>query len=401
MANLVSVEEAQSAVLERIRPLPSARVALERAGTRILAEPARAAVDLPPFRSSAMDGFALRALDTRVSPVVLPVVARVAAGRPAERPLEPGEAAAIATGGVVPDGADAVVPVELVDDEGDAVRIRDAVFAGANVRERGGDVRAGEVVVEAGTRLGAAQIAALAAAGVAEAACASRPRAAIVATGSELRRPGEPLAPGEIYESNGVLLATALTEAGAMTSGAVVVADDRDAHRVALADALEAADVVVTAGGASVGPHDLVRETLAELDAEEIFWGVAVKPGKPTGFALVRGRPVLVLPGNPVSVLVTFELFVRPAVSALMGARDALPRFAAGTLVASVPRNPRRREFVRAQVVRDGGEVALEPLAGQESHMIVRAGHADALVSIDAGDGEVAAGTRAPFLDLG
>ena len=401
MVNLVSVEEAQRVILERIRPLGSERVSLEHAGARVLAEAVHAAVDLPPFRSSAMDGFALRADDTRDAPVVLPVVARIAAGRPVDRPLARGEAMAIATGGVVPDRADAVVPVELVDDEGDAITVRTPVSAGANVRDRGGDVRAGETVLEPGTRLGGAQVAALAAAGIGDVRCARRPRAAIVATGSELRRPGEPLEPGEIYESNGVLLATLLADAGALANGAVVVADDRAAHHVALAEALERADVVVTAGGASVGPHDLVRETLAELGGEEIFWGVAVKPGKPTGFELVNGKPVLVLPGNPVSVLVTFELFVRPAVNALVGARDALPAFRAGVLAAAVRRNPHRREFVRARIVRDDEEVTLEPLAGQESHMIVCAGRADALVSLDAGDGEAAAGTRVRFLLLG
>ena len=400
MATLVSVEEAQRAVLSHVRPLPAERVALEHAPARVLAEPARAAVDLPPFRSSAMDGFAVRADDTRDAPLLLSVVARIAAGRPAGRPLAPGEAMAIATGAVVPDGADAVVPVELVEDEGAAVRLRSRVAAGANVRDRGGDVRAGETVLEARSRLGAVQVAALAAAGVAEVSCTRRPRAAIVVTGSELRRPGEPLEPGEIYESNGLLLATVLAEVGAVMTGTAVVADDRDAHRAALADALHDSDIVITAGGASVGPHDLVRETLVELGAQEIFWGVAVKPGKPTGFEIADGKPVLVLPGNPVSVLVTFQLFVRPALGALVGARDALPAFAAGILGAPVPRNPRRREFVRARVARDDGEVTLEPLAGQESHMIVRAGHADALVSIDSGDGDVPAGTRVRFLPL-
>jgi molybdopterin molybdotransferase len=400
MADLVSVEEAQHAVLERVRPLASERIAVEHAAARVLAEPARAAVDLPPFRSSAMDGFALRADETRAAPVALPVVARIAAGRPARRALERGEAMAIATGGVVPEGADAVVPVELVVDEGDAVTVREPVSAGANVRGRGGDVRAGDTVVEAGARVGAAQLAALAAAGIAEIACTRRPRAAVVVTGSELRRPGEPLDAGEIYESNGVLLATLLADAGALAARAVVVTDDWGPHRRALEDAIESSDIVVTAGGASVGPHDLVRETLAELGTEEIFWGVAVKPGKPTGFRIAHGKPVLVLPGNPVSVLVTFELFVRPAVNALSGARDVLPSFDAGVLAASVPRNPRRHEFVRARIERRGAEVSLEPLPGQESHMIVRAGRADALVSVEAGDGGLAAGSRVLFLRL-
>ena len=401
MAALVSVEEAQRAVLACVRPLPAERVALADAHRRVLAEDAHAAVDLPPFRSSAMDGFALRATDTRRLPATLPVVARIAAGAPATRPLGEGEAMAIATGGVVPEGADAVVPLELVQDHGDALVVSEPVPPGANLRERGGDVGAGEPVLEPGVRLGGAQLAALAAAGVAEVLCARRPRAAIVATGSELRRPGEALAPGEIYESNGALLAAVLADAGAIVAEPVVVADDPGAHRAALADALESADLVVTAGGASVGPHDLVRATLAELGAHEVFWGVAVKPGKPTGFALAGATPAFVLPGNPVSVLVTFELFVRPAVEALAGSRQPLPEFCTGVLAAPVARNPHRQEFVRARLVHVDGEAMLEPVTGQESHMIVRAGRANALVSVDPGEGEAAAGARVPFLRLG
>ena len=401
MAELVSLEEAQRTVLERIDPLPSERVPLRQAAGRVLAEPASAVVDLPPFRSSAMDGFALRSADTLSAPVELSIVARIAAGAPAERPLAPREAMAIATGGVVPEGADAVVPLEIVEDRGDVLGVSDAVEHGSNVRDRGGDVRAGDPVLEAGIRLGGAQVAALAAAGVGEVECSRRPRAAIVVTGSELRRAGEPLGPGEIYESNGTLLGALLATAGCAAGNAAVVEDDRGAHHEALEAALDEADLVVTAGGASVGPHDLVRETLTELGAEEVFWGVAVKPGKPTGFELVRGTPVFVLPGNPVSVLVTFELFVRPAVNALAGSSELLPEFSLGTLTRPVARNPHRREFIRARIAREDAEVRLDPLAGQESHMIVRAGRANALVSIEAGEGEVAAGAPVSYLRLG
>jgi molybdopterin molybdotransferase len=394
---LLSIEEAQALVLERARPLAAEAVPVEQAAGRFLAEDARAAVDLPPFASSAMDGYAVRTADT---PGTLPVVGRIAAGRPAARPLSGGEAMAIATGGVVPEGADSVIPVEYVVERDNAVEIRDSVALAANVRPRGGDVCSGEVVASRGSRLGPAQIAALAAAGVAAVACARRPRAAVLATGTELRRPGEPLGPGEVYEANGALLATSLAAAGAEPVSLPVAADDEDAHRAALARGLES-DLLVTSGGVSVGPHDLVRRIEAELGVEEVFWGVAVKPGKPIAFGVRAGTLVFGLPGNPVSSLVGFELFVRPAVLALQGARSPLPAYRAGRLAAAVRRNPRRDQLVRARSRLDAdGVVLLEPLEGQDSHMIVRAAGADALVLVQRGDGEEAAGAPARYLEL-
>jgi molybdopterin molybdotransferase len=394
--DLPTFEDALQLILERARPLASERVALAAAAGRYLAEDASAAVDLPPFASSAMDGFAVRAADT---PGRLPVVARIPAGRPASRALEPGEAMGIATGGVVPVGADAVVPVESVDDRDNAVEIPGRAAAGAHIRPRGGDVRAGELVVGAGTRLGAAQLGALAAAGLAEAVCARRPRAAVVVTGTELRAPGEPLGPGEVYESNGTLLAAQLASAGADVEVRSVVADDEALHREAIAAGLEA-DVLVTSGGVSVGPHDLVRRVEAELGVEEVFWRVAVRPGKPVSFGVRSGTLVFGLPGNPVSSLVGFELFVRPALRALQGALDPGPAFRAGTLLAARTRNPGRDDLVRA--VASWGEegAALEPLSGQDSHMIVRAAGANALVLIPHGEGDLEAGSRVRFLEL-
>lgn len=398
MADLISIAEAQRLVLEHVRPLEAERVPIERAAGRVLAEAAAAAVDLPPFASSAMDGYALRAADTASGPVTLPVVERVAAGAPASRALAPGEAMAIATGGAVPDGADAVVPLELVEEGPDGVSVREPVRAGANVRERGGDVAAGQTVLEPGTVLGPGQVGALGAAGVAEVRCAKRPRVGILVTGSELRRPGEELAAGQIYESNGLLLATALQLAGAVPMQLGVVADDEDEHRRTLERALLGSDMLVTTGGASVGPHDLVRKVQADLRVEEVFWGVAMKPGKPVAFGVRREHPVFNLPGNPVSVLATFELLVRPAVNALLGLPEPLPAFRRGTLGAPVRRNAERDELVRATVETRDGEPVLHPLAGQESHMIVRAGRASALVLVEAGEGELPAAAPVRFL---
>jgi molybdopterin molybdotransferase len=394
--DLLSFEAAQALVVERVVRLRAETVPVEGAAGRVLTEPARSAIDLPPFDSSAMDGYAVRAADT---PGTLPVVFRVAAGRPAPRPLAPGEAMAIATGGVVPGGADAVVPIEYVVESDNDVEIPDAAPAGANVRPAGGDVRAGDLVVAAGTRVGPAQAGALAAAGIAEVRCAQRPRAAVLATGSELRPPGEPLRPGEIYEANGLILAAQLESAGAEVERMPAVADDEQSHRAAIAHGLTA-DVLVTTGGVSVGPHDLVRAVEADLGVEEVFWGVSIKPGKPISFGVGNGCLVFGLPGNPVSALVGFELFVRPAVLALQGAADPLPGFERARLASAVRPNPRRDEFVRARIADSEDGVLLEPLGGRESHMIVRAAAADALVLVPRGEDELSAGAVVSFLRL-
>jgi molybdopterin molybdotransferase len=396
MADLLTLEEALRLVLDRVRPLSAEHVPLAEAAGRFLAEPAVAAVDLPPFDSSAMDGFAVRSADT---PGRLPVTFRIAAGRPAPHALPPGSAMAIATGGVIPAGADAVVPIEYVVEDDNEVEIAAVAEPGRFVRPRGGDVRLGDVVVDRGRRLGAGQLGALAAAGVAEVTCARRPRAAYLTTGTELRPPGAELEPGQIYEANGVILAAQLASAGAEVERIAPVADEEAAHRDALAHGLEA-DVLVTSGGVSVGPHDLVRTVGAELGVEEVFWRVAVKPGKPLWFGVRDGTLVFGLPGNPVSALVGFELFVRPAVLALQGAAEPGPLLEAGTLAQPVARNEARDELVRARSRLREGEVVLEPVAGQESHMIVRAAEADALALVPRGAGELAAGERVRYLPL-
>ena len=393
---LLTLEQAQALVLARAHVRPSEAVSVREAAGRITAEPAHALVDLPPFRSSAMDGFAIRAADL---PGALPVVEQIAAGRPARRALAPGEAMAISTGGVVPEGADSVIPIEYVVQHDNTIEAGEAIRAGANVRPRGGDVAAGDVVVEAGVRLGPAQIGALAASGVAVVACARRPKVAILATGSELAAPGEELALGQIYESNGLMLAAALATVGADIETLPVVADDESAHRAALERGL-AADVLVTSGGVSVGPHDLVRAIEAELGVDEVFWRVAIKPGKPVSFG-VRGETLVFgLPGNPVSSLVGCELFVKPALRALQGQRDPLPRLEAGLLATPLQRNDARDEFVRARLRLDRNDVVLEPLSGQESHMIARAAAADALVYVPRGEGELGAGSRVAWIRL-
>jgi molybdopterin molybdotransferase len=394
VSELPGIDEALARVLERVDRLDPVEVALGDARGRVLARDAHAAVDLPPFDSSAMDGFAVRAEDT---PGELRLSGESAAGAPSAGELEPGSAIEISTGGVVPEGADAVVPVERTQRTATHVTV-ERVEAGENVRPRGGDTAAGEIVAYAGDELRAPQLGGLAAAGIATVSCVRRPRVAILATGSELRRAGEPLGPGQIYESNTVLLGALVVSAGGDPTVLDAVADDGRATRDAIARGLDH-DVLLTSGGVSVGPHDLVRGALRELGAEEVFWRVAVKPGKPIAFA-VRGRTLVFgLPGNPVSSLVGFELFVRPALRALQGAAPG-PQYRPGVLARTVRANDQRDELLRASARVEDGAVVLTPLGGQESHMIARAAAADALVLVPRGAGEVVAGEPVRWLPL-
>jgi molybdopterin molybdotransferase len=397
VASLLTFEDAQELVLARARPLPAESVATAAAAGRVAAEDVRAVADLPPFPASAMDGFAIRASE---APGVLRVVGESAAGQPFEGEVGEGESVAISTGAVVPEGADAVVPVEYVDKQDNTIELAQEWGAGANVRPRGGDVAVGEVVVPAGSPLDAARLAAAAACGAASLVCRRRPRVAVLATGSELVAPGDPLQPGQIYETNALMLSAALAAAGAEVTTEPAVADDEAALRGALERGL-AADVLVTSGGVSVGEHDLVRAVEQQLGVEEVFWRVAIKPGKPVSFGVRGATLVFGLPGNPVSALVGCELFVKPAVRALQGMSDPLPRLEPGRSAVALRRNADRDEFLRARSRVEGDAVVLEPVLGQESHMIARSSAADALVHVPRGNGEIAARSTVFWLRLG
>jgi molybdopterin molybdotransferase len=396
VVSLLTLEEAQQRVLGHSRPLPTELVAVAEAGGRISAEDVRARVDLPPFASSAMDGFAVRASDL---PATLQVVGESAAGQPFEGQLEAGSAVAVSTGAVVPEGADAVVPIEHVVSLENAVEIQIESRPGAHVRPRGGDVAVGDLVAPAHEILTPARLAAAAASGVAELACVRRPHVAVLATGTELVAPGDELAPGQIYETNTLMLAAALAAAGADVTSEPPAADDEAALRAALDRGL-GADVLVTSGGVSVGEHDLVRAVERELGVEEVFWRVSIKPGKPVSFGVRGDTLVFGLPGNPVSALVGCELFVKPALRALQGLAQPLPRYEPGRLTAALRRNDERDEFVRARSRVDGDTLVLDPIVGQESHMIVRSSAADALIHVPRGNGELVAGSTVQWLRL-
>jgi molybdopterin molybdotransferase len=392
----LDISEALELVLARAVPLELEDVPAADASGRVLASPAVAGIDLPPFPSSAMDGFAIRSED---APGRLAVVGTVAAGKPAARPLEAGQAMGISTGAVVPEGADAVAPIEDVEDLGDTVVVPREFGNGANVRARGSDLLAGATVVASGVRLGGVRLGALAASGITSVRCRRRPRVVIVVTGSELRSPGGPLAPGEIYEANGVMLATQAESAGADVQRLAPVRDDPAATRDALARGLES-DVLITSGGVSMGVHDLVRGLESELGVEEVFWRVLVRPGKPVAFGVRGTTLVFGLPGNPMSSLVGFELFVRPALLALQGLAEPRPSFRPGCLAGGLEGGRDRDWVLRARSRVEEGQVVLEPLSGQESHMLARAAAADSLVLVPRGAEPLAAGAAVVYLPI-
>ena len=392
---MISVGEAIEAI-RGASPPPrgsSEPLAPELTGRVLLAD-VTAAVSLPPFATSAMDGYAVRAAELGGEPV--PIAFRVAAGD-APLTLEPGTAAGIATGGPIPEGADAVVPIEDAREDGGLIAAQPRV--GAAIRPAGGDLVAGDVVAARGSVLRPAVLAAISAAGADRIEVAARPRIAIVATGSELVRPGRPLAPGQIYESNIIAVAAQATRAGAEVVAAEIVEDDPDATRGAFARALELADVVVSSGGVSVGPHDYVKPALEQLGVREVFWRVRHKPGKPLWFGTAGdGTLVFGLPGNPVSSVVCFELFVRAALEAMTGAEPA--RRPVARLAAPIARLAERDHAVRCALERGEDGMRLRPQTAQDSHLIAHAAAADAIALIPAGSGELAVGELVEYVAL-
>jgi molybdopterin molybdotransferase len=385
--------EALALVLERVEPLPSETLALSSAlSGRIVAADVHAAHDLPPFDNSAMDGFAVRQADADEE---LPIMGGSFAGDDPVR-LEPHTAMTIATGAPVPDGADAVVPVEHSHVSGDRVSFEGGVQRGDHIRRRGTDVTAHSVLVSAGSRLRPLALAAIATGGVDEVRCHRMPRVCVVVTGDELVAPGEPLAHGQIHESNSVLIASRCREAGAEIVRVVRVADDADATRAALALALAEGDVVITSGGVSVGTRDHVKPALAELGVEQLFWRLAVQPGRPTWCGLHEGRVVVGLPGNPLSVLVGLELLLLPVLRRLAGASDAGLETFSLPLTTALGRDSERLRVRPVRLVQGGAE----PLGADLSHQIARAALAEALALVPIGEGEIAAGQQVDLIDL-
>jgi molybdenum cofactor synthesis domain-containing protein len=319
---LIDHPEAVRLVLENTPPLPVARVPLVEARGLALAEDVAARFDSPPFDNSAVDGYAVRSVDAQAGRS-FKVVDEAPAGRPARKEVGAGEAIKIFTGGVIPEGADAVVMVENTSGWGEEFELKKAASPGDNMRAAGGDVRQGEVILRAGAELGAPEIALAATQGYGELPVYRRPRVVVISTGSELVEPGtRELSPGEIFDSNSFALLAQALDTGTDVRRVSAVSDESEVlHRV-MEQALTDGDVVVTSGGVSVGEKDLVKSTILGLGVEQVFWGIKLKPGKPVFFGTREDACFFGLPGNPVSAMVCFELFVRPALMKMMGRED-------------------------------------------------------------------------------
>jgi molybdopterin molybdotransferase len=395
----ISLERARELVRAAAGPpLPAETVPVAEAAGRVLAGELRSAVDYPLDTNSAMDGFAVTAGPAGRT---LRLVDESRAGSPARLGVGPSTAVRIATGGVLPAGAEAVVRLERASltDDGGHVTLHEAVAPGRNVRRAGEDMTAGRLVLPAGTRLGALELAVAIGAGHGELACRRRPRVALLGTGDELRDPGSGLQTGEIHDSNTIVLAALARDAGATVTGRGRVADDPAAARRALERAFAEADVVVVTGGVSVGPHDHVKPALRDLGAEEAFWGVAIRPGRPTWFGRRGDALVFGLPGNPVSAIVAFVLLVRPLLAALEGAAGA-GRDGRGPIRArltdGLSSHPDRTDAVRVRLrpaAGDGGGLEAQPTAPQGSHLVTSLVGADGLALVPAGQGDLAAGS--------
>jgi molybdopterin molybdotransferase len=366
---MLSVEEALEQILSRVRPLPGERVDVLASLGRVLAEPVRSTRVIPPWANSSMDGYAVRATDTRPG-ATLQVVGRVVAGALPDRTLGPGEAMRIFTGAPLPEGADAVVPQEDVDAAESRITLRAPSERGAFVRPAGEDVRAGDLVLESGTPLGPAEIGLLATLGRSQVEVSRRPRVAILSTGSELADLGTEPGPAQIPNANTYSLMAQVMEAGGVAMNLGVAPDRLDTIGERIRRGREA-DVLVSSAGVSVGDLDLVREALVDAGAELHLWKVNMRPGKPITFGSLGERPVFGLPGNPVSAMVTFELFVRPALLAMQGRRGpSRPRIRAVAAERIVNRGSRRGYLRVSLDARDGRFLAR--LTGDQGSGILR-----------------------------
>jgi molybdopterin molybdotransferase len=397
------VETHLAEVLATIRPIGPARLTLEAAEGGVLAETATAAGPLPPFDNSSMDGYAVHASDvaaaTAGAPVTLPVTDQVPAGDSRILTLAPGTCVRIMTGALLPGGADAVVPVELTSGGTGQVRICQPVPKDHAIRRRGDDVTAGAELIPAGTRLGPAQIALLAASGHGSAYVRRAPRVAVIGTGNELSEPGSPLPPGRIWDSNSYMLAAAVRQAGGVATRHRIGDDPRTVLAVIEEQAV-AADLLITSGGVSMGgEHDVVKAALG-AHAAMTFRKVAMQPGMPQGFGVVgAGRtPILALPGNPVSAFVSFCLFARPALDALRGLPPGrLPQ--ARAVLAGPLRSPEgRRSYLRG--VLDAGAGTVTPLTGQGSHQLGALALANSLIVVPEQVVSMEAGETADVMSL-
>ena len=384
-------EEAQRLVLERIGPLGVERVPLPDALGRLLASEVVAPYDNPPHDNSAMDGYAVRHEDvkdaTSEQPAVLDMIEDIPAGYVAKKTVDRGQTSRIMTGAPVPEGADTVIRVEDTQADGDRIEIFDPEESGGNVRRRGEDMREGETLLEAGSELGPGEIAALAAAQCTLVSVHRRPTVTILSTGDELVEIDEPLEPGKIVNSNTTALAAMARVHGADPVMLPTAPDDEDEIRRTIESALNG-DLIVSTGGVSVGEYDYIKKVLDDMGAEEILWRVAMKPGKPLYFCILQGVPYFGLPGNPVSGMMSFLQFVRPAIRKASGypSDDLLLPTAQARMDNAERNDGDRRNYLRARLRADGGQLRADTAnRTQDSHIITSMLGANGIVVLEPG----------------
>jgi molybdopterin molybdotransferase len=391
---MLSVDEAQQRVLDEVSLIDTEDVALAEAHGSVLREDVAAVADVPSADNSAMDGYALRAGDAGP----LRVIGEVRAGTVASMHVEPGTAMRIMTGAPVPEGADAVAQIEITDCGVEMVNVLEAVKPGTNIRRRGEDMHAGDVVLRSGTLLRAGEIGVLATARHPRVTVSRRPTVAIISTGDELVDVGEEVGAGRVVNSNLYSLTALVRETGAIARPQPIVRDTREATIAAIERALEC-DFVLSSGGVSVGAYDFVKEALETLGAETKFWRVAMKPGKPFMLSRIRERLYFGLPGNPVSSMVTFALFVAPALRKAMGMSELFPPMVNMRTTAPL-RGSERRTYVRVRVAARGGELVAEPMRAQGSGVTTSMAGANGFAIVEAGVSGIAAGELVPVMLL-
>jgi molybdopterin molybdotransferase len=394
---MMTVDEAQALVFAEVSPLPAEIVPLEEADGRVLREDVVAPRDVPQLDNSAMDGYAVRAADT---PGALRVVGDVPAGKISQVAVEAGTAIRIMTGAAVPEGADAVAQFEITDRHTDVVTIKSAVAAGSNIRRAGEDMRASDLILRIGTLLGAGEIGVLATAQKSAVSVGRRPSVAILATGDELIEVGDAPAPGMSVNSNSYALAVLVRQAGGVPHMRGIVRDDRAATMKAIESALDC-DFIVSSGGVSVGAYDFVKDALDALGAETKFWRVAMKPGKPVVLSRLRDRLYFGLPGNPVSALVSFTLFVAPSIRKAQGqTTNILPPVVNLRTTAPLKSGGDRRAYLRVRVTARDGELVAEPMKAQGSGVSTSMVQANGFAILEIGTTRVDAGQTVPVMLL-
>lgn len=398
---MIPVEEAQERVLAEVEVLGTEQVAFTEAHGRVLREDVHARYDVPHGDNTAMDGYAVRADDIAAAPVSLRVIENLPAGTVARKRLEPGTAIRIMTGALMPEGADTVAHVEITDAGSDDVQVLEPLRRGTNVRKRGEDMHAGDVVLADGTPLHAAEIGVLAGVQKPVVRVGRRLTVAILSTGDEIIDVGDAMSPGKVLNSNSYSLAALVREAGAIPRMIGIVPDTKEATIAAIESALES-DFVISSGGVSVGAYDFVKDALDALGAETKFWQVAMKPGKPVVLSRVRGRLYFGLPGNPVSCMVSFLLFIAPAIRKTMGqTSNLLPPIVMTRISASLKSRGDRRNYLRVRVVARDGELVSMPMSSQGSGVSTSMVQANGFVIVETGITAVEAGSILPTVLVG